>query len=236
MPTGTKLEATGQVSKKIESVILTLPNIEGVSIAIGSEKDDETGEGVETLGSHEAQMVVRLYDKNEIARKDYLSSREVILILQDRLDSKNLQGANIEYILQESVFKAAFKQDKPINVLIRGNSLDTLALLAEKIKKDVEQIEGTTDVEDTLVEPQPEIKAEIIRDKVAFYNLSVNDIALASQVALKGNIASTFKEQGEEIDIRVRLSEYDRNDVAKIGTILFNSPLVNTIPKRLIAL
>jgi len=235
MPTGTKLNVTSQAAKEIEFRLLNFENFDGISLAIGSEKDEETGAAVETLSSHEAQIVVKLKGKDNIKRGDYLTSRQVIMKLQDELENVNLKGAKIEYILQESVFKAAFKEEKPINVLIRGEDLDLLSQLAEDIKSRIKEVGGITDVEDTTTEPQPEIKAEVIRDKVAFYNLSVNDIALAAQVAIKGNVASTFKEKGEEIDIRVRLRSEDRDDLSKIGTILLHSPLDITVPFKEVA-
>jgi len=234
MPTGIKLSVTSSVVKEVERILLEFPGIKGVSVSIGSEKDEETGATVETLGSHEARVVVKLEDKKKM-KQEYLTSREIIKRLQNQLNKKDLAGAKVEYILQESVFKSAFKQGKPINVLIRGEDLDKLATLAEEVKRKIKNMEGISDVEDTIIEPQPEIKAEAKRDKAALYNLSVNDIALAAQVALKGNIASTFKEKGKEIDIRVRLREDDRNDLSKIGTILFHSPLDITIPFKEVA-
>ncbi len=234
MPAGTKLEITSAVVKEIEYRILNFPNLEGISVSIGSEKDEESGTAVETLGQHEARIVIRLKNK-KAAGLNYLPSREVITKLRDKLEEKDMKGAEIEYILQESVFKAAFKQEKPVNVLIRGENLDELDVLAKHVKKGIQQIKGITDIEDTIVVPQPEIKAEIKRDKASYYNLSSNDIALAAQVALKGNIASTFKEKGEEIDIRVRLKEEDRNDFSKIETILLHSPLDIMIPLKEVA-
>ncbi|MCX5657897.1 MAG: efflux RND transporter permease subunit, partial [Candidatus Omnitrophica bacterium] len=49
----------------------------------------------------------------------------------------------------------------------------------------------------------------------------------AAQVALKGNVATKFKEQGQEYDIRVRLRPEDRKDMNKLRQILVHSQMLD---------
>ncbi|MCM8793310.1 MAG: efflux RND transporter permease subunit, partial [Candidatus Omnitrophica bacterium] len=222
MPTGTKLEVTDRVCRKVERALLGIPDVEGVSLTIGSTREERTGEVVETMGSHQARFVVNLKKMN---RHDpgYRSSQEIIQILQEELKYEDLEGARLEYILQESVFKMAFQAGKPITLEIKGHDLKTLEKISKDMEEMLKEIPGVYGVTSSLAPPHPETKVNVLKDKAAYYNLSVNDIAFVSQVAIKGHVATKFKEKGQEYDIRVRLREEDRKDMNKLRQILIHS-------------
>ncbi|MGE4357244.1 MAG: efflux RND transporter permease subunit [Candidatus Omnitrophota bacterium] len=230
MPTGTRLEVTDRVCRRVEKVLLSIPDIEGVSLTIGSTREERTGEVVETMGSHQARFVVNLKKMNRRDPK-YRSTQEVIQIFQDELAYTDLEGARLEYILQESVFKMAFQAGKPISLEIKGHDLKTLEMIAKDMERMLKEIPGVYGVTSSLAPPHPETKVNVLKDKAAYYNLSVNDIALSAQVAIKGHVATKFKEMGQEYDIRVRLREEDRNDMNKLRQILvYSSALDVNVP------
>ncbi|MCM8783209.1 MAG: efflux RND transporter permease subunit [Candidatus Omnitrophica bacterium] len=222
MQTGTKLEVTDRICREVEKALLSIPDIEGVSLAIGSTREERTGEVVETMGSHQARFVVNL---KKVNRRDpgYRSTQEIINVFQEELAHANLEGARLEYILQESVFKMAFQAGKPISLEIKGHDLKTLEAISKDMEKMLQGISGVYGVTSSLAPPHPETKVNVLKDKAAYYNLSVNDIAMSAQVAIKGHVATKFKEMGQEYDIRVRLREEDRNEMNKLRQILIHS-------------
>jgi HAE1 family hydrophobic/amphiphilic exporter-1 len=226
MVTGTKLEVTDNVCKKIERALLGLPDVEGVSLSIGSTREERTGEVVETLGAHQARFVVNLKEMNRRSPY-YRSSQEVIDILREELESEDLEGGRLEYILQESVFKTAFQAGKPVTVEIKGHDLKIMEMVSKDMEKILQKISGVYGVTSSLAPPHPETKVHVFKDKAAFYNLSVNDIAFAAQVAIKGHVATKFKEQGQEYDIRVRLRPEDRKDMNKLRQVLIHSQMLD---------
>jgi HAE1 family hydrophobic/amphiphilic exporter-1 len=70
----------------------------------------------------------------------------------------------------------------------------------------------------------------IIKDKAALYNLSVGSISQAAHIAVKGVTATKFKEEGREINIKVRLRAEDRKRLSSIRNILIHSPLGIEVP------
>jgi hydrophobic/amphiphilic exporter-1 (mainly G- bacteria), HAE1 family len=63
------------------------------------------------------------------------------------------------------------------------------------------------------------------------YNLSVDDISRTAKIAIKGTADTKFKEPGQdEVDIRVRLREEDRSNVADLRQLLIHSPLDMEVP------
>jgi len=229
MPTGSRIEITDTVVKKIERILLSYPDIKGVSVTIGSSKEKEYGGTVETLGPHQAQIVVNL-KKMSKRNLEYRKSQEVIQQLQKDLIGVDLEGAELEYILQETIFKAAMQGGKPVTVELKGKDLDVLRTLSGQLIASFEKVPGLYDVKSDLLPVQPEIKVNVMKKKAALYSLSVNSISLAAQAAIKGYVASKYKEQGREYDIRTRLQESDRDSLAKVRNILIHSPLGIEVP------
>ena len=229
MPTGTKIEVTDRVVKRIENILLTYPDIKGVSVIIGSSKEKEYGGTVQTLGPHQAQIVVNL---KKMSKRDprYRKSQDVIHQLQRDLVKVDLEGARLEYVLQETIFKAALQGGKPVNIEVKGRDMEVLRSISEKLMQEMKKVSGLYDISSDLMPAQPEVKINIMKDKAALYNLSVNSISLSAQAAIKGYVASKYKEEGREYDIRVRLREEDRNDLVKIRNILIHSPLGIEVP------
>ena len=96
--------------------------------------------------------------------------------------------------------------------------------IAKRIEAGLTTVEGIFGIEDDAPEPSPEIRINIDKDKAALYNVSVVDIARIAQMVLRGSVATQFKEKGNEIDVRVRLREKDRDQFGKLGQIRISSP------------
>ena len=225
--TGTRLEITDSVVKKIESRLLKNRDVASVAVTIGSSKEKAMGDVIETLGSHQANIIVNLKKGKE---KGKLSTSEIIQGLKKELDKENMEGAGIEYILQESIFKSALMGSAPIVIEIKGHDLNFTKRLYEEVQQGLTRIVGIYGIMTSLAPPAPETKVNIIKDKTALYNLSVGAISQAAHVALKGVTATKFKEQGREIDIKVRLRPEDRKRLSSVRNILIHSPLGIDVP------
>ncbi|MFA5388485.1 MAG: efflux RND transporter permease subunit [Candidatus Omnitrophota bacterium] len=225
--TGTKLEITDSNVRKIEEKLLDNKDVESVAVTIGSSKERAAGDMVETLGSHQANIIVNLKKGKE---KGKLNTSQIIQNLKKKLDKENLEGAEIEYILQESIFKSALMGSAPIVIEIKGHDLNFTKKLYEELNSGLARIPGVYGIRTSLAPPAPETKVNIIKDKAALYNLSVGSISQAAHVAIKGVTATKFKEEGREIDIKVRLRPEDREKLSSVRSILIHSPLGIEVP------
>ncbi|MCX5692892.1 MAG: efflux RND transporter permease subunit [Candidatus Omnitrophica bacterium] len=225
--TGARLEITDSAIKKIEKKLLNNKDVDSVAVTIGSSKEKTMGDVVETLGSHQANIIVNLKKGKE---KGKLSTSQIIQNLKKELDKENLEGAEVEYILQESIFKSALMGSAPIVIEIKGHDLNFTKKLYEELRLGLAKIPGAYGIRTSLAPPAPETKVNIIKDKAALYNLSVGSISQAAHVAVKGVTATKFKEEGREIDIKVRLRPEDRKKLSSIRNILIHSPLGIDVP------
>jgi len=225
--TGTRLEITDSSVRKIEEKLLNNKDVDSIAVNIGSSKEKGMGDMVETLGSHQANIIINLKKGKE---KGKLNTSQIIQNLKKELDKENLEGAEIEYILQDSIFKSALMGSAPIVIEIKGQDLGFTKKLYEELRFELAKIPGIYGIRTSLAPPAPETKVNIIKDKAALYNLSVGSIAQAAHVAVKGITATKFKEQGREIDIKVRLRLEDRKKLSSIRNILIHSPLGIDVP------
>lgn len=237
LPAGTRLEATDYVTRRIERVLQATPEVQDVSVAIGSAKEKKAEELLDTLGSHQAQILIRLKPRHEGwgRPKDPEKVRtrkmaDVVQELKATLAREPLEGAQVDYLLDESVFKAAFSGGAPVVVEVKGTDLPKLEKLTETVRKMMEEVPGLYGVQTSIIPPSPETKIHVMKDRAATYHISVSDIALTAQSAIEGFQATKFKEEGKEIDVRVRLRDEDRKDLNRVRRLLIHSPLDMNVP------
>ena len=238
MPAGTNLHATDAVVRRVEDTVLSFQAIKDVTVNIGSSKEAKKTGAVEVLGSNQANIIANLNSrpdrgimslfKAKQVRDDIsnIATGELIQQIKNQLETVDLQDAHIEYILQESVFKSAFAGSAPLVIILRGFDLEGILIpTAKEIEKQLEKVEGVYGIKDSLSPPSPEIKIIVRKDRAALYQLSVNQISSIAQAAIRGYVASKYKEEGREIDIRVRLRKEDSKDYNKISKLFVFSPL-----------
>ncbi|MCG2710755.1 MAG: efflux RND transporter permease subunit [Candidatus Omnitrophica bacterium] len=238
MPAGTNLKATNTVVRRIEDVVLDFSAVKDVTVNIGSSKASKQAGAVEVLGANEANIIVNLKPRpdrgvmslfkkeEEGADKNDIATSELVQQIKSALSQLDLQEVKIEYVLQESVFKSVFAGSAPLVIVLRGFDLENIMIpAAMEIEKQLEKIEGVYGVKNSLTPPSPEVKINIRKDRASLYQLNVNKVSAVAQAGIRGYIATKFKEEGREIDVRVRLREEDRGDFQKIGKLLVFSPL-----------
>jgi len=236
MPAGTNLKTTDSVVTQIENIILGFSVVKDATVNIGSSKESKVAGAVEVLGANQANIIINLktlaktgilaWGNQDVGNKNNISTSEFIQRLKDKLDYVNLKEAELEYILQESIFKSVFAGSAPLVVVLKGFDLENILIPATKeIEKQLGKIEGVYGIKDSLSPPSPEVKVRIRKDRASLYQLTVNKVASVAQAAVRGYVATKFKEEGREIDVRVRLRKEDRESFNKISKLFIFSPL-----------
>jgi hydrophobic/amphiphilic exporter-1 (mainly G- bacteria), HAE1 family len=232
MPVGTRLVETNNIALKIEEKLKPIPYVESVSTVVGSTTGDSAKDIVTRLGSHQAQLIVDLVEDRKI------KTNEVVQDLQrDLKKDKGLRGARIEFTLQTGVISGAFggAGGKPITIEIKGEEMEELERIAVSVSEKLNEIDGIFGVENDAPESSPEIRINVDKDKASLYNISVVDLARIAQVVLRGAVASRFKEEGKEFDIRVRIREEDRRAFDDLYRIRIVSPTAGMVSLGTIA-
>lgn len=210
LPEGTKLEETDKVAKEIEKILMSLPELENEQVVVGIASG---GSGQETMASHELMAIVRLVDAQDRRR----TTPEVIEEVREKI-SVFPQIVKADFLNLQSMSMGG-GEGKPVEIKIFGKNLPALAELSRNVRERIEGIEGLKDVEETFAYGSPEMQVKFDREKSARYGLSVADVAAVLEAAIAGKVATRFEEEGEEIDVRVRLREEDRFSLSDIRRI-----------------
>lgn len=227
---GTSLSITEKLLAKTEKFLLAKSDVATVTVNAGADKDKKSSDLISMMAAHQGRVIVNLKQKRPwwvlidfTGNYRTKGSRYHVRHLKKYLKSQKTFGAQIKYTIRDNVFAAAFAQEAAIAIEIKGYDLDYMKLKATELKDSLSKMKGVFSVRDSLVDPSPENRIIIDKDKAAVLGFSVSDIALLTQTALDGKVATSFKREGREIDIKVRLAEEDRDDKSAIRSLVLNS-------------
>lgn len=225
LPRGTVLEKTGEVATRVEAVVSRQPEVESIFTTVGSATGDWGGFSVGD--SENAHMDVLLKSRKLRLR----TPQEVIEAIRQGV--KDIPGAQITVAEMGVMGNGAYTS--PIEVIFRGDDLNTLAQLAELAKDKVAAVPGTKDVKTTMEEGRPEVRVTVDRDRAATYGISSAQVAATVRAAIQGQVATRYRTGGDEIDVRVRLAEDYRQNMQHLEQLNITSPLGLVIPMRDVA-
>ncbi len=124
-------------------------------------------------------------------------------------------------------FKAGFRRGGSsgtgVGIELKGRNPEVLAILAEDIRLQMDDIPGIHDVETSLESGAEEIRVSVNRERAQQYGLSSQQIATTVATALGSRGNSKFKTPGGEIDIALQLREEDRATLDQLKTLSFES-------------
>lgn len=103
-----------------------------------------------------------------------------------------------------------------ITVEIRGFDLDVLGALSDRVVRELETVEGTTDVDPSKEDGIPQEEIRVNREKAAALGLSVRDVSRFIETAVAGSRAGEYRVGGLSYPIRVQLSNAERRTMDEI--------------------
>jgi hydrophobic/amphiphilic exporter-1 (mainly G- bacteria), HAE1 family len=191
------------------------------------EEIPEIGHTYATIGAgdtgtvRDARVFVKLKDRKERKRKQAEIQREI----RERIEK-------IPGILPAIVEAGrAAGDDKPLVVNIRGEDIALLKKYAAQLKEALYGIPGIVDLEVTLEQDIPEFRLTVDRERAVDAGLMTGDIVRALGVLVGGQAVTTYEdEDGEAVDIRVRLPEALRQDPAQVEKLRLVRPRASGPP------
>ncbi len=221
MPFGTSLSKTDEVVQKIEHILNETEDVISVTSSVGEAEGDSSGAGAYTLmGSHQAEIVVM----TEPGSARHLDN--IVSTVRRRVE-RDVPEADVDYVTQAGVLGDALGGDAPISVDISGEDLNVIVDIAEKALHRMREVPYLYGVTSSFRGYSPEFTINVNRDRASLYNISAQNITMTAQTAIKGYVATEFKDGDEEVDVRVRLARGAGGsgiDEGEIGRILVRSP------------
>lgn len=221
MPKGSLIQNTDEVTKKLESLLVKIPELEMLHANVGG--SDNLFGGIGGSNSDSATINVTLKPLTERKRSTSQIVEEV------RNSIKNIAGAEIKISEVSSSF-GGMSGGAAVSIQINGPDLEMLKEISKDVEGLVSNTEGTRQVESSVSEGRPEAQIYINRDKAAAYGLSTTQIASVIRTAVEGRVATTYKVDGKEIDIKVQYPEDKRRTLEQLKSVTLPSPLGMNVP------
>jgi HAE1 family hydrophobic/amphiphilic exporter-1 len=222
MPVGTRLDATDRVVADIERTVhATAPDVQAMFARTGLSWQ---GGG----GTHTGFVWVRLKDLSQ--RQQSLA--EVIGVLQRKLS--NYPGAKVRIVERPSDVARLLGSGRTerVEIDVFGFDLHRGRELAQVFAKEMKGLEGISYVRLNIDDSRPEIQILIDRQKADAVGVSIDTILQSVETSMAGTVASKYREGRDEYDIRVRLQETDRSEIADLERIFVMTPGGQKVPLR----
>jgi len=227
-PIGTSLAENERRLQQIEAFVREIPEAEldNYITQVGLIREDASDPYTDR-GSHVGQLHIFLTPEKSRSR----TADQIIQILRDQ--TKSL-GNLFDEISYEKV-RAGPPVGKPVNIQIRGDSLERLELVAEQFKSALHKLKGVEDIKDDYDPGKTELRIIVGPEAAQKTFLTVRDIAHAIRNALDGNVATTIQKTDEEIDVIVRYPEEYRNSKDVIDKLYVANKFGNLVPLNKVA-
>jgi hydrophobic/amphiphilic exporter-1 (mainly G- bacteria), HAE1 family len=224
MPVGTNLEETHRMVSTIEKRIESMEEKQFILASVGpSSSKMSSGSSLSASDVNEAMLMIRLKD-----RKDRKRSSDAI-IADLRKSFPILRDASFEFVEISGMSASS----SPIELKFFGKDLDILKTKADEAMALIKDVPGLKDINISMQEGKPEFRILPDRDKAATMGLSVGDIGNAVRYSNFGQVVTRYRDQGDEIDVRMRLDKDNRSGtedmrlipiVSRTGTV---TPVAN---------
>lgn len=109
---------------------------------------------------------------------------------------------------------------KPLMVNVRGQDIALLKKYTAQLKAEMYRVPGIVDIEATLEHDIPEYRLTVDREKAVNAGIMTDRIVRTVGALLGGETVSTYEdEDGDSVDVRVRLPERLRQDPSQIQNL-----------------
>lgn len=203
-PSGTSIEKMKEYTDPIEKEILSIPELQSAFMVVGSNRQ-----------TYRTFMGIRLVDGSE--RK-----RTMMEIMDElRIKFRNVKELKISVQSTQGVGRG---DSRPVQVAIRGTELELLNHYAHELADHVKQIPGTTDVDISSEQSEPEIQIRL--DPARMGDIGI-DASVAGDVVQLAFLGKTTKNQynigDNDYNIRVQLHPDYRLSIHDVANLRISS-------------
>ena len=185
---------------------------------------------IKDIGGY-TDMIVTIGESGSFGSSTYSNKSTIDLVFPDAIDQvitvddvKNqlrghfgdFPGASVEF----SSNGPGMGNSNPVDILIFSDSLDQASAFATELKETIEEklpniTEPATDMDEGL----PQYEVVIDRDRAYDLDLDMYTIGYEIAASIDGTTATVYREDGEELDVKVILKESDRTSVPDLNKI-----------------
>ncbi|MGB9866964.1 MAG: efflux RND transporter permease subunit [Bacillota bacterium] len=196
LPEGAPLERTASVVQGLEKWLLGRNDVDMV---LAVEGGTSASGRLSSSSSNSGSLTVRLKEGSATP------TRQLVEDLRKR--ALGIPGATITVNMKGGIAGSEYVFGKPIVLQFKGDDTRVLAQLAKDAASSISKIPGTREVTTSVGEGTPELRVKVDRRRAAAFGLSSAQVGAAVKAALEGEVATRYRVEGKELDVRVRFPQ-----------------------------
>jgi len=215
LPPGTRLEVTDQLMAELQEGLNNSQRVER-SYAVsgtGGRLDASAVSGGENIGELNIVLTDAEDRSVETSTMDYIRG-----ILEDI--------PALQYTMERPQL---FTFSTPLEIEVSGTNLTDIKLVADRLVDELEGSDDFVDIESTMVAGYPELQIRFDQDRIAALGLTVPDIADRIVKKVRGDVPTEFSWDDRKVDIRLRVSEQERDSKSDIENLVINPESIRQI-------
>jgi hydrophobic/amphiphilic exporter-1 (mainly G- bacteria), HAE1 family len=218
LPTGTRLEETDLNTRTLEQSIRKLvPELNHLETTVASSRFGGAS------STNQSSLTLRLTPRTERHR----STQQVVEDLQAKL---RIPGSRIRVNAPNSMRMLYGGSQFPIDVDVRGYDQALTSQTAVRISDTLSAIPGIANTNMSREEERPELALQINRKRAADFGVTATTIATAVQTNIEGKIATLYRKDGQETQVRVNLQDSDRQSWQDLQRIMVTGSNNRVVP------
>ena len=226
MPIGTRVELSKESANRLSDLWLEkYPEILTLNHTTGTASSDNTFASLSDNGPHIISMNIRLSDPGD---RDRSVTEIAALMREDLRDFPEFKKAQVSV----GGMGGGMGGQATIDYEIFGYDFAETDSVARMLQAELRKIPGTADIIISRSDYQPEYQVDFDREKLALYGLNLSTAANYLRNRINGQLASQFREDGEEYDIKVMYAPEHRTSLEDIENILIYNGAGNAVRVR----
>ncbi|MBP7850819.1 MAG: efflux RND transporter permease subunit [Lentimicrobiaceae bacterium] len=219
LQTGTRVEETVKTTRKLEQIIMEkYPEVEIMAASSGSDDEGSMFSLFSTTGSNIINIMMRLKNVDERQRSVW-----------EIADSLRKDISTFPEIITSNIMTSGggmgFGGAPTVDVEIYGFDFNTTNAIANEVRSKLMQTSEAKDVTISRKNDKPELQVLLDKEKLALHGLNSATVSTMVRNRISGMIASQYKEEGDEYDIRVRIDEKYRSSITDLEELTIMSPM-----------
>ena len=213
-PHGTNIEATDEVARQLEQVIMAEPDVNTVITEVG------VGGGGGGLGfgssstPHSARLTVDFRPSASKAREGETPRVGSTFDIIDRVRQSAQEAVGASVAVDK--IQQGPPVGLPIEVQIIGDDFHELGRYASEFRRQLRAVPGVVDISDDYKVGRPEMRFTVDRAAAKRVGANTRGVATTIRTAIAGSKASVLREGTDEYDIIVELDPAYKHDISSV--------------------
>jgi HAE1 family hydrophobic/amphiphilic exporter-1 len=208
---GTRYEKSVELARRIDKILSEYPEVTLISTSAGNDAEGGLMAIFQSTGSNIINFTIRLADLEDRKRS--------VWDIAEQLRTQLKEFPEITHYKVNTGGGGMGMGGNTVDVEIYGYNIDQTTLLANDLSDKFQDIPGARDITISREKARPELRVELDREKMSAVGLNTAMVSTALYNRVAGLVATKFREEGDEYDIRVRFKEDYRNSITDIQNI-----------------